>query len=368
MKILLTNATEIYAGGEEYVFTLARYLQMRGHEVHVSGFPDHLLLRKCVASAIRTIPIQYGKHTEVLTVGRILRKNIQDLSIDIIHSNSNYDRTCAALGALFTPARHIATVHSANSIQHNLTHWLRNRFGVSHFIAVAEAVRDVLIREDGIDPNIVSYIPNGVEAMPASLQAEARRRARAAWNIAHDTVVVGNVARLVPFKGHKYLLDAIAQVVTVCPNVFFPIFGNGELLIELEQQARTLGIENNIRFFGFVENVNELYPAFDIYCHSSIERAEEAFPLAILHALGTGLPVVSTKVGGIGSMVGHEQSGFLTPPEQPRVFADALVALIRNHKLRHDMGEAGLEVFRTTFHASIMAERVEQVYCKALIH
>jgi glycosyltransferase involved in cell wall biosynthesis len=235
LKILLTNATDISAGGEEYVHTLARYLQMRGHEVLVSGNPNHLLLRKCEASGITTIPIEYGKQAKVFAVAKTLRQMIHNHPIDIIHSNADYDRTCAAIAALFTPAKHIASVHSAHSIQFNLTHWLRNRFAVAHFVTVAEVVREILVREDKIDSNIVTYIPNGVENTTESFRREARDRIRAEWDITPETVVIGNVARLVPFKGHKYLLQSIAQVVAASPNVFFPVLGDGELLSELEQ-------------------------------------------------------------------------------------------------------------------------------------
>jgi glycosyltransferase involved in cell wall biosynthesis len=368
LKILLTDATKIFAGGEEYVYTLARHLQMRGHKVLVSGNPNHLLLRKCERSGITTAPVEYGKQAKMFAVAQTLRQMIRSLSIDIIHSNANYDRTTAAIAALFTPAKHIASVHSAHSIQFNLTHWLRNRFAVARFIAVAEVVKDILVREDGIDSSMVTCIPNGVEDTTESFRRETRVRIRAEWNITPQTVVIGNVARLVPFKGHEYLLQSIALVVATSPNVFFPVLGDGELLSELEQQARALGIEDHVRFLGFRENVNELYPAFDIYCHSSVERAEEAFPLAVLHALAAGLPVVSTNVGGISSMVEHETTGFLTPPEQPKALADALLLLMKNSELRRTMGKASLKSFLTRFSASLMAERVEQIYSDALIH
>jgi glycosyltransferase involved in cell wall biosynthesis len=362
LNILLTNATDIFAGGEEYVYTLARYLSQRGHSVSVSARHSHLLLKKCQEDGIATVPVQYGDMGKLFSVGAMLRAEIRRRSIDIIHSNANYDRTAAALAAVRTRAKHVTTVHSAHSIQHNITHWCRNKFGTAHFIAVADAVQRVLIEEDGIAREKITFIPNGVESDTPSFIRNARQRTRDAWNIAPDTVVIGNVARLVPFKGHKFLLESITEVVKTTPNVMFPILGDGELLDELQQQAASLNIERHVRFLGFQDHLNELYPAFDIYCHSSIELAEEAFPLAILHALATGLPVVSTRVGGIGAMVRHGKSGFLTPPEQPKLLADALVTLIQNPDLRASMGRASFESFQEEFHASLMAERAEQVY------
>ena len=366
MNILLTNSTTIFAGGEDYVLILAKYLQQRGHTVHVSALPGHLLLEKCAAARIPTLPIRYSGMGNVFGVAAELRKQIRTHAIDIIHSNANYDRTCAALAAAGSRARHVASVHSAHSIQYNLTHYLRNHFGTSQFIADAEAVRSVLIANDGLPSDRVSVIPIGVEEADRSLSAAARKEFRAEINARPSTIVIGNVARLVPFKGHRYLLQAVAGVVRTHPDVFFPIIGDGELFASLTDQARALGIERYVGFLGFRDNLETIYPGFDIYCHSSLELAAEAFPLAILRALSTGLPVVSTRVGGISSMVQENISGFLTAPEDPAAFAAALSRLIRDETLRNSMGKKSYELFREKFHAAAMAESVEGIYRQVL--
>ena len=365
MNVLLTNATGIFAGGEDYVLILARYLRLRGHSVFVAARPGHLLLTKCGAAGIPAIPVAFEGMSRVFSVGMELRRHLRTHAIDVVHSNANYDRTCAAIAAGMSPVVHIAGVHSAHSIQHNLTHWIRNRRGTQHFIADADAVRDVLIREDGIDPDRITVVPIGVEHEPADVQAEARVRTRSAWQIAPETLVIGNVARLVPFKGQTHLLDAIARVVKDHTNVVFPIIGDGELRDALERQADDLGIAPYVRFLGFQDNLHEIYPAFDIYCHSSLELAAEAFPLAILRALATGLAVVCTKVGGIGLMVEDGVSGRLTPPAEPAALAEALIQVIRDPALRRGMGQASFRLFLKSFHASAMAESVEGVYLRA---
>jgi glycosyltransferase involved in cell wall biosynthesis len=170
------------------------------------------------------------------------------------------------------------------------------------------------------------------------------------------------VARLVPFKGHRYLLDAIASVVKANPDVLCVIVGDGELMATLQEQSRALNLERNLRFLGFQDNLHELYPAFDIYCHASLELEAEAFPLAILRALATGLPVVATRVGGIGMMVEEAISGYLTPPEDTPALSNALIRLLNDARLRQSMGKESFEMFIKNFHASAMAERVERVY------
>jgi len=362
MNILITDATDIFAGGEDYVLVLARYLARRGHNVWVSARPGHLLLRKCSEASLPVVPVAYGDMGKVFAAARTLRRAMIERSIAIVHSNANYDRTCAALGAAWTGIRHVAGVHSTHSIRHNVTHALRNRYGTAHFITDADAGRDVLLREDGIPPWKVTTVPIGVESDPEDVRTALRARTRGAMGIGEGTVVIGNVARLVPFKGHRFLLEAAAIVSREEPGVLFLIAGDGELESGLKAQALSLGIGERVRFLGFRDDLPGLYPAFDIYCHSSIDLASEMFPIAILRALAAALPVVSTDVGGIAAMIEEGASGYLTPAEDPSALARAILGLIRDASKRSVMGRASFALFGRTYHAAAMAEKVEQVY------
>lgn len=368
MNILLTNATEIFAGGEDYVLILARYLAKRGHRVWVSAMPGHLLLRKCDDSSLPTIPIAYGNMARVFQVGRELRARVRERKIDVVHSNANYDRTCAAIATAWTTAIHIAGVHSTHSIQHNITHLLRNRFGTSHFITDADAGKEVLVRQDGISPDRVTTVPIGIEADDAETRAARRETTRRSLGIPADAVVIGNVARLVPFKGHRHLLDAASRVLRTHPRTLFLIVGDGELEKELSAQAAALGIAGKVRFLGFRDDLHALYPAFDIYCHSSLELAAEMFPIAVLRALAASLPVVCTRVGGIAAMVEQGHSGLLIPPGDPPALAGGIGEVAGNPDLRRSMGEASLQLFERKYHAAMMAENVERVYLQHVQH
>ncbi len=362
MNIHLSNSTHIFAGGEDYVFILAKHLHERGHCVSVSANPGHLLLKKCQESQIGTVPLVYRGRLRLFRAAAALRKELRERSVDIVHSNANYDRTCAAIAVARTPVRHVASVHSAHSIQHNATHWLRNRFGIDHFIADADIVKEVLATEDGIPAAKITVIPLGVDSDSDEFRRNARAKTRAELHVSPSTVVVGNVARLVPFKGQQHLLEAAAEVARTYRDVLFIIIGEGELKDSLTHHAARLGITQYVRLLGFRNNLHELYPAFDIYCHTSLEMASEAFPLAVLRALSAGLPVICSEVGGIGAMVDDGITGYLTRPKDERALADALKRLIADTALRCSMGKAAIDLFLRKFQASTMADSVERVY------
>jgi glycosyltransferase involved in cell wall biosynthesis len=302
----------------------------------------------------------------VFTVAALLRKEMQRREVDIVHSNANYDRTCAALAIPWTQIRHVAGVHSSHSIQHNITHWIRNQYGVDHFVTDADSGRAVLITEDDIDPDRITTVPIGIEHDPPEFMAAARARTRSRLGVGEDTIVVGNVARLVAFKGHRFLLDAIASVVREHTHVVFVIIGDGELLGDLQKQTAKLGVQQFIRFLGFQDDLQEWYPAFDVYCHTSVEMGEEMFPIAVLRALAARLPAVCTAVGGVSAMVEEGKSGHLVKPEDPEAIAKALNELIVSSDRRASMGQASWDLFLRQYDAARMAERMEAVYQKVL--
>ena len=160
MNILLTNSTDLFAGGEDYVLLLARHLAGRGHTVTVSANPGHLLLAKCAAAGLATLPLRYEGMGRVFAVAAALRKAVLERDIAVVHSNANYDRTVSAMAAGGVRRAHVASIHSAHSIQHNITHWLRNRWGIDHFIADADAVKEVLVTTDRIPAGKITVVGN----------------------------------------------------------------------------------------------------------------------------------------------------------------------------------------------------------------
>ncbi len=155
----------------------AKYLARRGHHVWVSADPGHLLLKKCEESGIRTVPIPYAGMSRVFAVSGMLRDVLRKHAIDVVHSNANYDRTCAALAAAFQSVRHVAGVHSAHSIQHNITHWMRNRWGVDQFIADADAVKTVLMEDDGSLDHVSRWFRSAWKAASQRRRRGTRRNA-----------------------------------------------------------------------------------------------------------------------------------------------------------------------------------------------
>ena len=188
-----------------------------------------------------------------------------------------------------------------------------------------------------------SLIPYGCD-----ISERAADELTVAWRrnlgIAEDAFVALSVGRLVPIKNHELLLQALAQC-GACSRITAVIVGDGELRPQLEQQALALGVGNRVVFAGWRNDVAIAYQAADVLALTS---RNEGSPLAVMEAMGSGCPVVATRVGGVPDLV-DEASAILVDDNDAAGLATALCALAQDpHRVRR-MGTAALARARAKF-------------------
>ena len=361
-NVLLTNSTDIYAGGEFYVLQLATALQARGHRVWVCCRPGNMLRVKCEQARVPTIPLDFPPQGQLPRFVGSLKKIIQRQQVQIVHTNSNYDRTAGAFAARLTGAKHVTNVHSFHSLRYNVTHWLRNSWATDHFIVDGVCVRDVLVQKDRIPSSKISVVYLGVDPEEMKRDESGRVSVREKLGYRPENIVIGNVARLVPFKGHEYLLKAFAGLYVMFPKVRLLLIGDGELRQDLAKLAEDLGILPQVTFAGFRDDLTLVYSAFDVYVHPSIEGGGETFPFAVLQALAQELPVVVTRVGDVAEMVVDGVNGFAIPEKEPSALAEHVARLVENNSLRALMGQRSRELLLRRFTTGQMVDGVEMIY------
>lgn len=189
---------------------------------------------------------------------------------------------------------------------------------------------------------------------------ELRGSLRQELQIEFDVPLIGIVARLVPVKGFSYFLNAAKLVLQTYPNCLFVIAGDGELRESLEREAEKLGICEQMKFLGFRQDLPEIYADLDIVALSSLN---EGLPVALIEAMSSGKPVVATKVGGVGDLVQHGQSGFLAPPKDSAALAEAMKRMLAlSPAERIKMGQAGQDSVYPKYHISTLTANIEALY------
>jgi glycosyltransferase involved in cell wall biosynthesis len=366
-RILLLNSLPIYGGGEFFVYLLSKKLKSNRWDVHVSCLKDTELYCKCEDENIKVFPVKYpvDNYRGVFKIARQISTYIKEHNINLVHSNTNYDRTAGAIAAKMAGIKHITNIHSYHSIQHNITHYLRNRMMTDRFIADGISIKNLLVEKDKIDQNKISVLNLGIEPVGFDKQL-SRKRIRAEFELNYDEIIIGNAARMVPFKGQEYLLRAFSNISPYLPNAKILVIGDGELMEMLKNLAEELKISSKVIFAGFRKDIYEVFTALDIYAHTSVEGGGEAFPFALLHALEQALPLVITDAGDMKIMVKNEYNGFLCKEKDIAQIAGSLGILIENDTLRRQMGKNSFELFNKEFTADIMTTKIEKIYNEVL--
>ncbi len=368
LNILFTDSLEIYGGGEFFVYILAKYLQSSCHNIFISCPENSLLNKKCSGIGIKVFHLDYPKKGTG-NLSRIiggLKRIIKNENIQIVHSNTNYDRTASAFATIGTHANHAASIHSYYSIQRNLTHLIRNKYYIKQFIASGEKIKQLLMKNDRIPEDKITSINLGIDINEMKRDKVKRKTRREIFNISDNEIVIGNVGRLVEFKGQENLIRGFALLNKKHPNTKLIITGSGELESKLKLVCSELSVDDKVIFTGFIEKLDEIYSAFDIYVHSSVPGTEELFPFAILNAMAHELPVIATDTGEINKMVSKENNGFLINNNEPELIAEKIEILVLNKEKRISFGSESLKIVKEKFTLEQMGSHILNIYEKIL--
>ena len=171
--------------------------------------------------------------------------------------------------------------------------------------------------------------------------------------------LVGFVGRLNPPKGLEVLLDAWVQVVKQHPDAHLALVGDGPLRMELEAQAKRLGIRSSIIFCGYSDTVPGILKSLDLYVQPS---RWEGLPVSVTEAMAAGLAVVATDIPGNQEAVEHGVSGLLVPLNDADRLAQALCTLLADEQKRALMGSAGRKRVEAQFDGSVAAAKIADIY------
>jgi glycosyltransferase involved in cell wall biosynthesis len=221
-------------------------------------------------------------------------------------------------------------------------------------VCVSAASRRFLVEQRGLPERKSKVILNGIRlerflatpARPGSLLPRIR---------------FGAVGRLVPVKGHAFLVDAFASLIARLPAAELRIVGGGPLESALSAQIQNLGLGGRVRLEGFHTNIHEVFQEFDIFVFPS---TSEGLPLVILEAMTAGLPIVSTRVGGVPEVAPEGQIAWYCPPGDVPALADAMYAAAVCGDLA-GKGEMARRIAAEKFGVEEMTRQYEAVYQEA---
>ena len=224
-------------------------------------------------------------------------------------------------------------------------------------IAISETIARVL-REHDVDDARIEVIRSAVDTDQLSKQADCSE-VRKEFAVPGDACVIAAAGQLIPRKGHRYLLQAVADLYHKYPKIRLIIFGEGYLNNQLRAQAAGLGLGDVAQFPGFRDDLDDFMGCIDIFAHPALA---EGLGVAALKAAAAAVPVVGFDAGGLPEAVVDGQTGILVPAEDADAFREALATMIDDTELRNSMGAAGQERMQNEFSIATMADKHVALY------
>ena len=282
-------------------------------------------------------------------------------SCDVIHAHWTFSALMALLITQIRRRPVVVTVHGSDVNLLPDRGPVRDvaRFVLSHvdaLITVSNELRGKVCNL-GVPSERVVVIPNGIDPDSFPPPEPLPGRFRLIW-----------VGRLTPEKGLAYLFQAMQRVLEALPQAQLSLIGDGPLRQELEDQARQLGIEENVRFLGLKPHaeVAHLINQADLLVLSSLQ---EGLPMVVLEAMVMARPVIATQVGGIPDVVvddGAMSTGRLVAPQDPEALSRAILDLLQHPQLAQEMGARGRSRVLEHYTWSGIAQQTIEVYRSVL--
>jgi glycosyltransferase involved in cell wall biosynthesis len=356
MKILhLETGRHLYGGPQQFVYLL-QALRERGQDSTLICPPGSGVDNAARQAAIPVRNLFCAGDLDLPFAYR-LTQYLNSTRPDLLHCHSR--RGADVLGGLAASFSDVPAVVSrrVDNTEMRLMAALRYR-PFKKVIAISEVIAEVL-RDRGVDEDRLVVIRDAVDTASFADSASDCRAFREEFEIPADAFAIAAAGQLIPRKGHRYLLEAVAGLRASHPNLRLVIFGKGYLGNQLRAQAASLGLEGVVQFAGFREDLDSYVGCFDLFAHPALA---EGLGVVTLKAAAAGVPVVGFAAGGVPEAVVHEKTGLLVPAEDVAALQAAIARLADDPELRKQFAAAGQSRMRDEFSIDVMADEHVELY------
>lgn len=321
-------------GAERALLGLLERLGREGNHLAVfSTGHEGPLVGAFTAAAHRVVSSPKRWAFDVALVGKLVRM-VREEQPDVVLSQLFYADVIAGLAQRQTGVPTVSWQHippSGDRRNNRFYHHWAYRLAHPRFariVACAECVRQDLIAMYGIAPERILTIHNGVD-----LDRFRFCPPRGDPN----TFCIGMVARFWPEKGHACLLRALPLVRQHVPQAEVVLVGTGPTLPQMRALADELGVAESVIFAGNRQDMEQVYPMFDV---ATLPSDLEAHPITVLEAMACGRPVVGTAIPGMDEAIIHNKTGLLVPQGNSAALAATLVDLAQDRARLAALGRA----------------------------
>jgi glycosyltransferase involved in cell wall biosynthesis len=344
-KILILHSSNDLYGASKIFLQIIQLLNSNGHEIHVvlpsKGPLDNLIiqdgdinvsyhslgvLRKMYLNPVGLI----NRLVTNLKAIKFLSNYIKHNSIDLVYTNTS-TILCGGIAARknnISSLFHIHEIPTSNKLYEFLSGKIINKYS-NRVLTVSESVKKHWVKY--IDSNKIYRIYNGIVFKKTDSNIKLDRK--------KDDFVIASVARIIPYKGHAYLIDIANELIKKSTKFKFLIVGDtlpsyASYEKSIKQKARDLGLDNQIKFLGFRKDVSSILNQSDLFIHPTI--SPDPLPTVLFESLYNNLSVAATNLGGAIEILDNGNNGLLIPYNDSKKAANLINDYTNNNKLQKE--------------------------------
>ncbi len=334
----LVSTGELFGGAERHLLGLATWLQRQGHRPLLVLFHDHELARQARAAGIDPVVLDVSGPYDLRGPGR-LAEVVRRHGINVVHAHSYRAVVNAALARRRCAFAMVRTVHGMlehrglgpaalrSRIYRGLEVWGSRRCGALVCYVTDDLRRRHRDEDRGLETRTIH---NGIDPLDREDYPRPAEYETGRFNL----VAVG---RLIPVKGLDFMLEAMARLPAGGEAVLH-LVGTGTLALQLERQARALGLADRVRFLGFKSNVYDYIAHADLLVMPS---RHEGLPYTILEAMSLEVPILASRVGGLAEILEDGRDAVLVGVGDVEGLAAAVRGLAADPQRAAALGAAG---------------------------
>jgi len=331
----------------------------RGHDVWLAAPADSPIATAAVERRLRLVPVRFRRPWGVRDVP-VLQRTISRLEIDVLNTHSSWDAWIAGLAGRLarTGVGIVRTRHVSTPIARSRPSQLLYTRLADHVVTTGEAIREQMIRRNGFPAERITSVVTGLDLATFRPTREPAA-VRASLGIPPSAAVVGTVSTLRSWKGHQYLLEAIASLRSD-QDVRGLLVGDGPHAEVIRSRIRELDLETVVVMPGQRMDVADMLAAMDVFAFPS--TANEGVPQAVLQAMALRRPVVASQVGGIPEVVRDGETGVLVPAGDAPALARGIGRILAETPAAARWIKAAEDLVRAEYTLGVMLNKMERVY------
>jgi glycosyltransferase involved in cell wall biosynthesis len=351
-NICFFNTTKFWGGGEKWHLETAIELESRGNKVCFIAANRGSLHKKLHSTNIEYHLVDMNSFTPINPFAKYaIKEFLEENNIEVVIFNGPKD---VKLGGPVSVKAGVANriYRRGLSVPVKSNFYNEYLYGsvITHFITNSVNTQEQLTKylKDAISGNPIKLLYNGIDTEIADKPPSLKR--------VKDEIIIGTIGRLVDQKGHIHLIK-VADILNKKGVDFMMYIGgkgkNEELLL---QEIKRKKLQNKVVILGYINDPQRLIKSFDIF---ALPSEWEGFGYVMAEAMLMKKPVVAFDVSSNPEVVDENETGFLAPAFDIKIFAEKLITLAKDEQLRKSMGEKGYHKVINQFCKSKQTDKLE---------